>query len=465
MSEEPTVTSAVAKVACMSTEWDVTQPQFSYETDGTVSGTVFFVRGSDIGLNSHNYVGITNFHVVEDCRRTSCRVYLSDGAFHDCAVLVACPQLDFAILQLDFEPPGCVTLADSGHPAPGTPMMITGYPLDTTCDSCQFSYGHMSAPISGHWLQCSLSANCGNSGGPLIELSSGHVHGICTAAPCMSEGITYALPFWAVRVSLERWRQGGRTLLKLPTVHSRVHKLSCTEAKLQGIPHVGVVLEKPSPSCMLSGLQPGDVLCGLNESTICAHTQRLKSSQAGEVDLDSPVLSLLLPEKCVAHVRRNGITGVLSISMRQTAAPVPSIRELYPMWESVPIENIGGAVCLPFCKNVLDGFDGYDDSEHLRACWNAWDKRANYPAGRIVVVYVQGHTNAEDHGIEPLMLLESINSAPVRNMSELRAAMAKLKCVRGSMPVHFKFNGRQITMLASHIQEDQTLMPVSMTCQ
>ena len=45
MAHNASVTSAVAKVTCMSTEWDVTQPHFSYETDGSVSGTVFFVRG------------------------------------------------------------------------------------------------------------------------------------------------------------------------------------------------------------------------------------------------------------------------------------------------------------------------------------------------------------------------------------------------------------------------------------
>ena len=465
MSNSKTVTSAVAKVACMSTEWDVTQPHCAYETDNIVSGTVFFVRGADIGLPNHAAVGITNFHVIEDCRRTSCRVYLADGMHHDCDIMVASPQLDFALLNITFDPPGICTLAPGAHPPPGTPMMITGYPLDTTCDSCQFSYGHMSAPIGGHWLQCSLSANHGNSGGPLIELSTGHVHGICTAAPCMSEGITLALPFWAVRVSLERWRSDGDTLLRLPIVERQLDKLTRTEATIRNVPHCGVLVGKQGAACLLNALRPGDVLCGLADMPICALTQRLKTDRAGDVDLDSPVLSLLLASRFSAQVRRAGVSGILNVSIKQCAVPTAAIRELYPMWEHVPVSYIGGAVCLPFCKNVLDGFDGYDESERLRHCWHTWDKRTNFADGRVVIVHVQGHTHADDVGIEPLMLLKSINGTIINSVSDVECAMGKVATFRNTTPVKLEFDNRTITMLAGDIVADTELMAEPMSCQ
>ena len=177
------------------------------------------------------------------------------------------------------------------------------------------------------------------------------------------------------------------------------------------------------------------------------------------------MLSLLLSETFTVQVRRSGVNGLQHVSMKQCAASKAPIRELYPMWERVPLAYVGGAVCLPFCKNVLDGFDGYDESELLRQCWNTWDNRMKHPRGRIVVVYVQGHTHAEDSGIEPLMQLESVYGTPVCTISDLALTMQKVASLRANVPVKLKFQCREITMLAGDIMADHALMPSPMTLQ
>tara|TARA_B100000963_G_scaffold360203_1_gene390222 strand:- start:27311 stop:28156 length:846 start_codon:yes stop_codon:yes gene_type:complete len=281
----------------------------------------------------------------------------------------------------------------------------------------------------------------------------------------MSEGITLALPFWAVRVSLERWRNDTDTLLRLPTVERQIDKFTSTEASIRNVPHCGVLIGREGPACLLNALRPGDVLCALDNMEICALTQRLKTNRAGDVDLDSPVLSLLLPERFTAQVRRVGVDGVVNVHIKQRAVRTASIRELYPMWENVPIAYIGGSVCLPFCKNVLDGFDGFDESERLRQCWNTWDTRTQYPRGRVVIVHVQGHTHADDVGIEPLMQLKSINGTPIDTISDVQQALEKVSGSRNNTPVKLQFDNRTITMLAKDICADAALMSEPMSCQ
>ena len=134
------------------------------------------------------------------------------------------------------------------------------------------------------------------------------------------------------------------------------------------------------------------------------------------------------------------------------------------MWEHVPVGFVGGAVCLPFCKNVLDGFDGYDESERLRNCWTTWDNRTQHTSGRVVIVHVQGHTCADDVGLEPLMLLKSINGAPVNTISDLECAMTKVAACRPHVPVKLEFDDKSVNMLAGDIVADRELMSQPMTC-
>ena len=98
MQAQPQIsTSFVAKVSCMVTDYSITQPHLAHETENTASGTIFFVSGQSIGLDTHEPVGITNYHCVEDCKRDTCRVFLSNGDYHDCKILYVCPQLDLQL--------------------------------------------------------------------------------------------------------------------------------------------------------------------------------------------------------------------------------------------------------------------------------------------------------------------------------------------------------------------------------
>ena len=68
----------VAKLHAANGECSATQPTAVQETDDEVSGTVFFVHGSSVGLSDYGVLGVTNAHCVEKCSRHVCRVMQED---------------------------------------------------------------------------------------------------------------------------------------------------------------------------------------------------------------------------------------------------------------------------------------------------------------------------------------------------------------------------------------------------
>ena len=183
----------------------------------------------------------------------------------------------------------------------------------------------------------------------------------------MSEGITLALPMWAVTCTVARWCDAGN-ILRIPEFTSCFSTLTPAIAQSRGVAHVGVLCQSVKPDCVLSKLRKGDVVTSLNGWPICARTMRIKTPLAGEVDLDSSVLSLQLPLEFDACIARNG-QSLLTIRVAQQAVPVHPMREMYPMWEKVPMCSVGGAVCVPLCKNIIDDFEDYNDSNDVRAAW------------------------------------------------------------------------------------------------
>ncbi len=139
------------------------------------AGTGFFVsRAGDI---------ITNKHVIQSCKSGSIELR---GAVTGHATPVAThAQYDLALLRADKTPPSVAPLlADDRMITPGDPVMVIGYPLEhaqtpehkTTMSRVVGTNGPLGET---QWIQFENSAQYGNSGGPLLDMS-GHVIGVVT---------------------------------------------------------------------------------------------------------------------------------------------------------------------------------------------------------------------------------------------------------------------------------------------
>ena len=421
------VTSYCLKVSSPHYEWSFTQPHLSHATEEHFDGTIFFLKGKDVGLPERAVVGITNYHVVETNCRHRCRVYSADGSHMECLIIYVCPQLDFAIVEApDNQPTG--TLCTDASLAPGEPVMVPGYPLETSCDSCQFTYGAMSAPIDNQWLQCSMSCNHGNSGGPLLSMKDGLIHGICTASPLESEGITWAIPIGPVCTAVRRWARSENVIIRLPRLMCKVQKMTEARAQLNGIAHKGVYIENFHKNCPLSVLRKGDVLLSVNGMPLNTSTGKVENAKEWDLRLDGETSWLLLPEKFPITYLRQGVKGKITSMIDVKKVNLTPLRTLYPLWEPIPTLSIGGAVCVPLCKNVLDEFEGYDSDERVRACWNLWDNRHTVTRDLVVVVFVEPHSYADECGICNLMVFKKVNGRPISTVYDI---LGSIKQKRG----------------------------------
>ena len=446
------VTSFCAKIVSPSYQWDITEPHLNHATEGWDEGTVFYVKGDDVGMNDHDVVGITNFHVIENNAQGIARIFDASGGHYDCNVLHVCPTLDFAVLEA---PPGTVHTGaiDVATPPCGTAVMIPGFPLSTTSDSCQFSYGHMSAPIGDQWLQCSLSCNNGNSGGPLVITKSSSICGICTASPFGAEGITLALPIVTVVETIRKFCSAGKVLIRTPHLLSTLRPITSAQASLLSLPNHGLVVTDISPQCPLRELREMDVIVSVNGMPVNVHTGKVPSSSGGwDVDLSGISSWVLLPAVVPITVRRQNVNGDIQMQVNNKVVLLPPLRQLYPLWERIPVISIAGATCVPLCKNVLDSYEDYDNSRELRACWTAWDNRHKMTNPVVVVVFVEPHSYASECGIESLHVFKSINGVRVSTINDIVAVLQATRPMR-SRAMEIEFVTKRVAVETSKIRQ------------
>lgn len=418
----------VAKVHSVVHEHDIHQPWIFKSTSSVVTGTVFFVRGRDVGLPRVDKVGITNAHVVESNRSHECRVIQNGVVLGTFRVVRICPteMLDFAVLVPVTNECILTTVQVGMHPLrSGEPVMIPGYPYDSDC--CQCAYGSISAHGDGYWMQCNVASNLGNSGGPLIHTKTGKVHGIVTQSPAGSESITEVLPMWVLVSAISR--ACSQTIVRVPRLDMSVTPLCEELATFVGADpsQSGAYVQQSG----MHGVRAGDVLVNVNGFPVCHYSGQVHTPMAGIVDVDNEALALQLPKRFCVTVVRKGVMGEFQVSVSQEDAcpPVPHlIREIYPMWESVAWVRFRGAVFVNLNKNLLE--EAGDDDDRLKHAWGTWCNKAQCK-NAVFVSFVTPQEYADDCGLQPLMQLLSIDGVDVpciHKMTErVRKAAARRK--------------------------------------
>jgi len=158
--------------------------------------------GSGFVYDGSNHV-VTNQHVVASA--TSVRVTTSDGSTYDARVVGTDPSTDLAVLEVD-APAGTLEpldLGDSSSLAVGDQVVAIGSPfgLQTTLTSGVVSAldRRITAPDGfsiGDAIQTDAAINHGNSGGPLLNMSS-QVVGVNSQIESDSggnDGVGFAIP-------------------------------------------------------------------------------------------------------------------------------------------------------------------------------------------------------------------------------------------------------------------------------
>ncbi|BAP13433.1 MAG: 2-alkenal reductase [Alcanivorax borkumensis] len=225
--------------------------------------------GSGVIVDDSGYV-LTSYHVIRDADEIL--VALRDGRDAPARVVGTDSETDLALLHIALENLPEVELNGNGPVQVGDVVLAIGNPLGV---GQTVSMGIVSATGRSHlgiatfenFIQTDAAINRGNSGGALID-TRGHLIGINTAilsADGSWQGIGFATPASIAREVMDDLIDHGRVIRGYLGV--TVQDMTPSLAESFGVEDVrgGVVTEVVVDSpAHKGGLQPGDVLVGIN---------------------------------------------------------------------------------------------------------------------------------------------------------------------------------------------------------
>ncbi len=262
--------------------------------------------GSGVIIDSeHGYV-LTNNHVIESA--TEITVTLNDGRRLGAKLIGTDPRTDIAVVQIPPENLTAVRLANSDELRVGDFVVAIGNPFglgQTVTSGIVSALGRSGLGIEDleDFIQTDASINPGNSGGALVNLR-GELVGINTAILAPSGGnvgIGFAIPSnmsHDILVQLVSYGEVRRGLLGVA-----LQNMTPALAEAFGLEDAAGALVRQikadSPAAR-AGLQPGDVIVGVNgkpsanASAVLNTLGLLKPGDAVELDVvrDGEALSI-----------------------------------------------------------------------------------------------------------------------------------------------------------------------------
>ena len=237
--------------------------------------------GSGFIISPDGYI-VTNYHVVKGA--TSVKVTLYNGDTYDAAVIGGDSDYDVAIIKINAGGLPAVTLGNSADVNVGDTVLAIGNPLGELTFSmsqgivscCDRAINVDGTPFN--MIQVDASINPGNSGGPLVNLY-GEVVGIVSAkyssySNTTVEGLGFAIPISDVQAIITDIIENGQVTgkaymaIKAGTMTEQMaaqYNIDITEGVFVYSTESGGAGEK-------AGLQLGDVITKLNDTTITSMT-------------------------------------------------------------------------------------------------------------------------------------------------------------------------------------------------
>ncbi|NUM56824.1 MAG: trypsin-like peptidase domain-containing protein [Candidatus Hydrogenedentes bacterium] len=285
--------------------------------------------GSGFIFDARGYI-ITNWHVVEGATgpNDAISVTLPDGRELPVELAGADERTDVAVLRVrDAANLPSVGLGDSDDLLTGEWVIAIGNPFGTLMKDPQptVSVGVVSANhrrVSSQigdgerlyqgMIQTDAAINPGNSGGPLVN-AQGRVVGVNTMIFSQSGGsvgLGFALPINRARRVAEEIIQYGRR--RDPWAGFKVEDVQSLPPQI--LAELGVQVDygcivrnivKGVPAHQ-AGLQPGDVIVGINNNRV-----------ENATDIDFVIWDLFVGDHCALTVNRQGKTGTVEFLIQE----------------------------------------------------------------------------------------------------------------------------------------------------
>lgn len=334
-------------------------------------------QGAGIVVNDDRGWVLTNAHVASHSP-SSIRITFDNGASARAQRLYVDPYADIAVVAYDVHavpaPARLPRLECGAPPEVGHPVGAYGHPWGFRFTGTRGITSGVTARFGPDMLQTDAPINEGNSGGPLISLTTGGVVGINASkiAEKSVEGLSFAVPISQACTILSLLEAG---VDPSPPVMKVDFDVDPDEEPTL------VVARNRLPAGTLD-LRPGD--------TILAAEGRAVSSQSGLVDALRGHL-----DDVVLEVRR----GDKDVLVRGHLPKAPLVTERQGL-------SVAGAVFAP-----VGDFDG------------GWLT----DGGGLMVQYVASASEAEAAGLDLFDIVYRVDGQPVHTLADLEAAIGRAR--------------------------------------
>lgn len=485
----------IVRIVVHTSEFDFELP-FKIKGNSLSSGTGFFI-------DKHGHI-LTCSHVVEDASHVYIEIPNEGKKQYKAKVLGICPFFDIAVIRiLDYKNTHCCTLDETIQTSDqsiksGDETYALGFPLGQ--DNLKVTKGIISGQ-QHRMYQIDTPINPGNSGGPLLK--NGKVIGINGAGIMLANNIGYAVPISRYFLVKDMLYEPKR-LIHYPELfgfeyqrtcqefidffgyecgesaetrtstkkrnskqrHSSRHRVSSTKTGTHkhqgGCKTGGIYVKRTFRKSPIASTQmtEGDFVCSLNGISIDHYGEFDSRWMNQKMDMSNMLATLPLGKKVSVnywskkkkeHVQRHFI-------LKEYAMP---IRELYPQFEKVDYEVIGGVVFMPLALNHLEGFFTHGSFKKYSKIEHRHEPKL------LVSAVLMGSYLAQQKTLNKNEVIKEVNDIKVATIDELRKAL--LQPVRKDNRHYLKLytEDRNTAILPlktlheeeSHLQEVYKYMP------
>jgi serine protease Do len=379
--------------------------------------------GSGVIISPDGYI-ITNNHVVEGA--TDVKVTLSDRRIFEAKVIGTDPLTDLAVIKIEGSNFPNVPLGDSTQLRPGQTVLAFGNPLGFRFTVTRGIISALNRPNPdnndprkpGQYIQTDAAINPGNSGGPLVN-ARGEVIGINTFLISPSgafSGMGFAIPTQIVQPIMDSLVRYGK--VEHSYIGVSIGDVTPENSKFFDLKDAnGALISEVQPDSpgARAGLKVGDVIVGLDGQ---------KVDGAGE--LQAEVTSKRPGTKVTLDVLRDGKSMNVPVTLEELGSKDKKEELSASAENGKPRWGIGIADLTS------------DIREQIQAPENV--KGA-------VIQRVQPGSPAEDAGLQPGDVIQSVNRQQTPTASDVQKALGNVPQGQDAMVLVWANGGSSFRVL------------------
>jgi S1-C subfamily serine protease len=419
---QPKLKDAIVQVFVQIAEFNWIQP---YQTpmQKMATGTGFFI--DEMGHF------ITNAHVVNQAKSVTIQVPSLGKEQLEAEIISVCFDRDIALLKLkapDFDrlvnvlgKINFLPVGDSDQLYRADQIMYQGFPLGQ--QGLKSTVGVVSGRenMGGRqYIQIDAATNPGCSGGPALNLN-GEVVGVLNSGIMGAQNVGYIIPAKELKVVLHDLYHSHNPLVRRPFLGVAYNSGSPALSSFLDNPVAGgayVITVYKNSVLATAGVKAGDIMHSINGHIIDYYGEISVPWAEDKISLGEYASYLLIEQPIELVVYRQGQRLVFNFKFEQPK--LPAIRVMYPDFEKIDYEVVGGFVIMELALNhvaimqqVVDDLIRYKNPK-------------NQSKSRLVITHIFPASLAQRARIfEPGNILKSINEEQVFTLADLRKALAK----------------------------------------